>query len=51
MGQVAKQMLELGRNSVTEVALEVGYSSLSQFITIFRKNTGQLPASFLPSKR
>ncbi len=41
----AKKLL-LQRKSVTDVALEVGYSSLSQFIVTFRKVTGQLPSEF-----
>ena len=44
----AKRLLQGGVLSVTDVSLEVGYSSLSQFIATFRKTTGQLPSSFLP---
>ncbi len=41
------QALLLGnRRTVTEVALEVGYNSLSQFIAAFRSVTGQLPSEF-----
>jgi AraC-like DNA-binding protein/mannose-6-phosphate isomerase-like protein (cupin superfamily) len=43
--ETAKALLKSGR-SVTDVALEVGYSSVSQFITTFRVATGQLPSEF-----
>lgn len=42
----AKQLLKRNRVSVTDTAFEVGYSSVSQFITTFRKVTGQLPSEF-----
>ncbi len=42
----AKALLRQGRDSVTNIAFEVGYSSVSQFITTFRKITGQLPSEF-----
>lgn len=40
----AAELLESGQRSVTEVALAVGYGSLSRFITVFRQHTGQLPS-------
>ncbi|HEX4923294.1 MAG TPA: AraC family transcriptional regulator [Bdellovibrionales bacterium] len=40
----AKTLLLEGRVSVTEAALSSGYQSLSQFITVFRQVTGQLPS-------
>lgn len=43
----AKELLKKPGASVTTVAFEVGYSSLSQFITAFRSRTGQLPSEFL----
>lgn len=43
----AKTLLKNGQASVTDVAFEVGYNSVSQFITTFRKVTGQLPSEFL----
>lgn len=46
----AKQLLLNGKQSVTDIAFEVGYNSVSQFISTFRKSTGQLPSSFLPLK-
>lgn len=39
----ARRLLKKGR-SVTDVAMEVGYSSVSQFIATFRRTTGQLPS-------
>ena len=42
----AKELLASGRVSVTEAAFEVGYRSLSQFISVFRRLTGQLPSEF-----
>lgn len=42
----AKRLLKRKSLSVTDVSLEVGYQSLSQFITLFRKFTGVLPSDF-----
>jgi AraC-like DNA-binding protein/mannose-6-phosphate isomerase-like protein (cupin superfamily) len=41
----AKNLLAL-KKSVTEVAFDVGYNSVSQFITTFRSVTGKLPTEF-----
>ncbi len=43
----AKELLSLGNLTVTDIAFEVGYNSVSLFILTFRKFTGQLPSSFL----
>lgn len=40
----AQKLLQKHGSTVTEVALEVGYASLSQFIAAFRSQTGQLPS-------
>ncbi len=40
----AQDLLQKPGASVTDVALSVGYSSLSQFIASFRSQTGQLPS-------
>jgi AraC-like DNA-binding protein len=40
----AQELLQKPGSSVTEVAFEVGYGSLSQFIAAFRSQTGQLPS-------
>ena len=37
--------------SVTEAAFEVGYASLSQFITVFRQVTGKLPSAVAGYRR
>ncbi len=42
--EYAQKLLLMPGASVTDVALSVGYSSLSQFISIFRSQTGQLPS-------
>jgi AraC-like DNA-binding protein len=43
----AQELLKKPGASVTEAALAVGYSSLSQFIAAFRSRTGKLPSEFL----
>lgn len=40
----AQELLQKPGASVTDVALSVGYNSLSQFIAAFRSQTGQLPS-------
>lgn len=40
----ARALLVEGKMSVTEAAFASGYQSLSQFITVFRQVTGQLPS-------
>ena len=45
----AKKMLSTGKITVTDTAFKVGYSSVSQFISTFRKHTGQIPSAFLPT--
>jgi AraC-like DNA-binding protein len=45
----AKELLASGKYSVTAVALEVGYQSLSQFIKTFHDATGVLPYQFRAS--
>lgn len=42
----AQKLLAAGTYSVTEVALDCGYSSMSQFINNFRDATGTLPSQF-----
>jgi AraC-like DNA-binding protein len=44
--EMAKKLLSRGRESVTDIAFQVGYSSVSQFITTFRRITGQVPSRF-----
>ena len=41
---------ELGRGvPVTAIAFDLGYESASAFITMFKRNTGQTPGSWLPA--
>lgn len=44
--QAAKQLLKNSKLTVTDVALEVGYASLSKFIAAFQRHTGVLPSEF-----
>jgi len=46
----AQRLLAIRGATVTDVALAVGYNSVSQFIDVFRRSTGQLPSAFLVSK-
>jgi AraC-like DNA-binding protein len=48
--QRAKQLLRNSQSTVTDIAFEVGYQSVSQFITSFRRLTGQLPSAYRQSK-
>lgn len=43
----AKKLLSEGRFSVTQVALEVGFSSQSYFSRIFQQETGQTPTAYM----
>lgn len=43
----ACETLDSGKMNVTEVALEVGYQSLSHFAKAFREETGSSPSSWL----
>ena len=43
----ATDWLHEGRFTVTEVALKCGYSSLSQFIAVYRRITGNRPSDLL----
>jgi AraC-like DNA-binding protein len=46
----AKYLLKIENKSVTEVSLEVGYSSLSKFANAFRKKYGVNPGFFKTQK-
>ena len=46
----ACETLDSGKMNVTEVALEVGYQSLSHFAKAFREETGQSPSKWPASK-
>jgi AraC-like DNA-binding protein len=42
----AKELLIVGDRSITEVCLELGYSSVGSFTTLFAKNTGLAPTEY-----
>lgn len=42
----AKEMLALDRESVTDVCLEVGFSSLGSFSTLFARRVGASPSEY-----
>jgi AraC-like DNA-binding protein len=44
--QRAKALLRAGDLSVTEVCMEVGFSSLGSFSTQFRRYTGESPSAY-----
>lgn len=47
----ACEALDSGKMNVTEVALEVGYQSLSHFAKAFREETGESPSKWLTRQR
>jgi AraC-like DNA-binding protein len=42
----AKRLLALGHHSVTEVCMEVGFSSLGSFSALFRRRVGASPSAY-----
>ncbi len=42
----AKELLELGQLSVTDICFEVGFQSLGSFSSLFRKSVGYSPAVY-----
>jgi AraC-like DNA-binding protein len=42
----AKHLLALGRHSVTGVCMEVGFSSLGSFSTLFTQRIGESPSAY-----
>ncbi|MDF2693773.1 MAG: Transcriptional regulator, AraC family [Labilithrix sp.] len=42
----AKQLLAAGNHSVTEVCLEVGFSSLGSFSALFHRRVGESPSTY-----
>lgn len=44
---LALELLKKPGASVTDVAINVGYNSLGQFIAVFRSRTGKLPSEYL----
>jgi AraC-like DNA-binding protein len=47
----ACEALASGRMNITEVALEVGYQSLSHFAKAFREETGEAPKAWITSQK
>jgi len=43
---LAKQLLAAGQHSVTEVCLEVGFSSLGSFSALFTRRLGETPSAY-----
>jgi AraC-like DNA-binding protein len=46
----AKALLEAGRSNITQVAMDVGFSSGGYFTRVFREETGLSPTAFLRSR-
>ena len=42
----AKQLLALGEHSVTEVCMEVGFSSVGSFSALFARRIGEAPSAY-----
>jgi AraC-like DNA-binding protein len=42
----AKQLLARGERSVTDVCMEVGFSSLGSFSTLFAQRVGETPSAY-----
>ena len=42
----AKQLLALGEHSVTDVCMEVGFSSLGSFSALFTRRLGEAPSAY-----
>lgn len=42
----AKQLLAMGQHSVTDVCLEVGFSSLGSFSALFTRRVGETPSAY-----
>lgn len=43
----AKEMLLEGKDNITQISLECGYSSLSHFSSLFKKKTGKNPREYI----
>lgn len=46
----AKELLIHSKMTVTDISMEVGYNSLSKFISTFKKIVGSLPSDFRTSQ-
>jgi AraC-like DNA-binding protein len=43
---LAKELLARGEHSVTDVCMEVGFSSLGSFTTLFTRRVGEAPSTY-----
>ena len=43
---LAKELLARGEHSVTDVCMEVGFSSLGSFSTLFTRRVGETPSTY-----
>jgi len=43
---IAKHLLAMGHQSVTDVCMEVGFSSLGSFSALFTKRVGEAPSAY-----
>jgi AraC-like DNA-binding protein len=44
--ELAKELLAHGQHSVTDVCMEVGFSSLGSFSTLFTRRVGETPSTY-----
>jgi AraC-like DNA-binding protein len=44
--ELAKELLARGQHSVTDVCMEVGFSSLGSFSTLFARRVGETPSAY-----
>jgi AraC-like DNA-binding protein len=44
--ELAKQLLARGQHSVTDVCMEVGFSSLGSFSVLFTRRVGETPSAY-----
>ena len=44
--ELARQLLASGQHSVTEVCMEVGFSSLGSFSALFARRVGEAPSAY-----
>jgi YesN/AraC family two-component response regulator len=49
--QQAKSLLDAGKNGITKIAMEVGFSSSSYFSRVFREQVGVSPRAYLQSQQ
>lgn len=47
--RLAENLLKKSKKTITDISLEVGYSSVSKFIEIFKRHIGKLPSDYRES--